>query len=137
MNWPSYMSRRRSRELWKEAGILPEENALVGEDFGWELSKLTAHAEAGQKRREDERGPVMEAMVDSARRGAKCTKSPRTGCRSRQRKGREGKTVGTRYARRHHLLEEDEARVLICPRAVADASSREKVYLSSSGVASR
>ena len=36
MNWPSYV-KEEVRELWKEAGILPEENALMGEDFGWEL----------------------------------------------------------------------------------------------------
>ena len=33
VNWPSYV-KEEVRELWKEAGILPEENALVGEDFG-------------------------------------------------------------------------------------------------------
>ena len=50
VNWPSYI-KEEVRELWKEAGILPEENALMGEDFGWELeSEAPAHTDEGKSR---------------------------------------------------------------------------------------
>jgi len=109
VNWPSYI-REDVRELWKEAGILPEENALVGEDFGWELeSEAPAHTEAGQKRREDEKGPVMEAMVDSLKFfGAKSTKSREIRKELRGLSREAGRQLGT-LLKAIHLFEEDEA----------------------------
>ena len=58
VNWPSYV-KEEVRELWKEAGILPEENALIdGENFGWELeAEAPAHIEAGQKKTRRRDGP--------------------------------------------------------------------------------
>ena len=47
VNWPSYV--KEEVGIVEEAGILPEENALMGEDFGW-VRKGLAHRGAGKTR---------------------------------------------------------------------------------------
>lgn len=68
VTWPPYV-KGSIRTLWREAGILPEENALVdGEykSFNWSLeAEAPAHTTIGKERREEERGEVMERCVEA------------------------------------------------------------------------
>ena len=110
VNWPSYV-REEVRELWKEAGILPEENALVGEDFGWELeSEAPAHTDEGRNGERTRGAPSWRPW--STREVFGLNQPNQGNCKELRGLNREaGRQLGT-YSKRR--ITEDEAGFLIC-----------------------